>query len=134
MKGIILAGGSGTRLYSMTSVLSKQLINIYDKPMIFYPLTTLMLGGVKDIAIISTPEDISKYEELLGDGKKWGLQLSYFIQDEPKGLAEAFLICKDFIKNENVSLILGDNLFYGNLQLSRIFNSFEQGALIFGGS
>lgn len=100
--------------------------------MIYYPLTTLMLGGIKDIAIISTPKDINKYENLLGDGSHWGIKLSYFIQEKPRGLSEAFIICKDFIGDDKVTLILGDNLFYGSMRLSKIFDSFIDGALIFG--
>ena len=132
MKGIILAGGSGTRLYPLTQVMTKQLQAVYDKPMIYYPLCTLMLGGIKDILIISSPGDIAKFEDLLGDGSRWGLRLKYKVQEKPEGIAQAFIIGSDFIGSDPVTLILGDNLFYGYYNFLRRNIDHIEGATIFG--
>jgi len=131
-KGIVLAGGSGSRLYPITQVASKQLLPVYDKPMIYYPISTLMLGGIRDILIISTPHDLPRFEQLLGDGSRIGVRFSYKVQNAPKGIAEAFLVGSDFIAASHVCLILGDNLFYGSMQFLRDALAKNRGATVFG--
>ena len=137
MKGIVLAGGSGTRLYPLTKAISKQIMPVYDKPMIYYPLSTLMLAGIREVLIISTPRDLSVFEELFGTGEQLGMNFSYAVQEEPRGLAEAFLIGADFIGNDSVALVLGDNIFYGQsfsrvLEQTAARTETEPGATIFG--
>ena len=134
MKGIILAGGKGTRLYPMTKVTSKQLLPIYDKPMIYYPMSVLMLAGIREVLVISTPEDTERYRELLGDGSRYGMELHYIVQDKPRGLADAFILGRDFIGKDMVCLILGDNVFYGQALSSYLKKgaALTDGAMVFG--
>lgn len=132
MKGIILAGGAGSRLYPLTRVASKQLQPVYDKPMVYYPLTTLIEGGVREFCLISTPQDLPRFQHLLGDGQRWGLSIEYRAQPRPEGIAQAFLIAEGFIGTEAVTLVLGDNVFYGGDVFERAFAEFSAGATIFG--
>jgi glucose-1-phosphate thymidylyltransferase len=133
MKGIVLAGGSGTRLYPVTQVVSKQLLPVYDKPMVYYPLATLMLAGIQDILVISTPQDTPRFESLLGDGKRWGIRLRYAVQPRPEGIAQAFLVGREFIGAERVALVLGDNIFHGHdlTELLKRAAARERGATVF---
>ena len=133
-KGIILAGGSGTRLYPLTKVVSKQLMPVYDKPMVYYPIATLMQGGIQDILIISTPEEVNRFEDLLGDGSNFGVSISYKVQPSPDGLAQAFILAEEFLDGAGAALVLGDNMFYGNdlAKSLKSANDQESGGTIFG--
>ena len=132
MKGIILAGGSGTRLYPTTQIQNKGLLPVYDKPMIYYPLCTLIESGVKDVCIITSSEQLNNYKKLLGNGSKIGIKICYKVQKKPEGIAQAFLIARTFIKNQKVALILGDNIFYGSRVFAKSFRNFRSGGIIFG--
>jgi glucose-1-phosphate thymidylyltransferase len=132
VKGIVLAGGAGTRLHPLTLVASKQLQPVYDKPMVYYPLSTLMLAGLREILLISTPHDVPRFEALLGDGSQWGVSISYAVQTAPRGIADALLIGEDFIAGDTVTLVLGDNIFYGRIGFDEILADFRRGAIIFG--
>jgi len=131
MKGILLAGGAGSRLYPLTSIVSKQLQPVYDKPMIYYPLTVLIASGIRDLCLITTPQDLPKFQQLLDDGSQWGISIEYRVQAAPNGIAQAFLIAEDFIGKDNVTLILGDNIFFGGDAFPRAISGFTSGAVIF---